>query len=250
MANKGAEVDDGLKLFAKGKKALIKVGGRAVIYQRVSSKEQMSGFSPEVQMEMCKRWADTHNYEVLKTFEGEYESAKTDAGRKRFNQMLKFVKDKKNKVDAVIVYTTSRFSRTGAAGSFSIIEELKKRGITVFSATSNYDARTPEGEWMQGVELVNARHENAVKAVTVKDSGEKALRLGHWICKAPRGYDMVTIRSEQKQTITVNAEGELIRKAFMMKVKENISNEEVILGAGWLLKEGKIKDAEGKIVLA
>jgi len=29
-----------------------------------------------------------------------------------------------------------------------------------------------------------------------------------------------------------------------------ISNEEVILGAGWLLKEGKIKDAEGKITLA
>lgn len=32
--------------------------------------------------------------------------------------------------------------------------------------------------------------------------------------------------------------------------KAKISNEEVILGAGWLLKEGKIKDAEGKIVLA
>jgi len=29
-----------------------------------------------------------------------------------------------------------------------------------------------------------------------------------------------------------------------------ISNEEVILGAGWLLKEGKIAEAEGKIVLA
>lgn len=29
-----------------------------------------------------------------------------------------------------------------------------------------------------------------------------------------------------------------------------ISNEEVILGAGWLLKEGKIADAEGKIALA
>ena len=32
--------------------------------------------------------------------------------------------------------------------------------------------------------------------------------------------------------------------------KAKISNEEVILGAGWLLKEGKIKDEEGKIVLA
>lgn len=29
-----------------------------------------------------------------------------------------------------------------------------------------------------------------------------------------------------------------------------ISNEEVILGAGWLLKEGKIADTEGKIALA
>ena len=29
-----------------------------------------------------------------------------------------------------------------------------------------------------------------------------------------------------------------------------ISDEEVILGAGWLLKEGKIAEAEGKIVLA
>jgi hypothetical protein len=32
--------------------------------------------------------------------------------------------------------------------------------------------------------------------------------------------------------------------------KAKISNEEVILGAGWLLKEGKITEAEGKIVLA
>ena len=226
MATKDVEVNDGLKSFAKGKKTPMKIGGRAVIYQRVSSKEQMMGYSPEVQMEICNRWADAHNYEVVKSFEGEYESAKSDVNRKRFNQMLKFVKDKKNKVDAVIVYSTSRFSRTGTE-SFSIVEELKKKGVTVFSATSNYDARTPEGEWMQGVELVNARHDNAVKSVAVKDAGEKALRSGHWINKAPRGYDMVTIRSEHKQTITVNAEGVLIRQAFSMKVKENISNEEV-----------------------
>ena len=30
-----------------------------------------------------------------------------------------------------------------------------------------------------------------------------------------------------KQTITVNAEGELIRKAFKMKAEENLTNEEV-----------------------
>ena len=32
--------------------------------------------------------------------------------------------------------------------------------------------------------------------------------------------------------------------------KAGITEQEVILGSGWLLKEGKIKDFEGKIVLA
>ena len=217
--------DNVLGQFGKGKKTELKKGGRAVIYQRVSSKEQEFGFSPEVQMDVCRRWADSHGYKVEKTFEGEHESAKSDVNRKRFNSMLKFVEDKKNKIDAVIVYSTSRFSRTGAKGALTIVEELQQRGITVFSATSNYDARTPEGEWMQGVEFVNARHDNAVKGRAVRDAGEKALRKGRWIQAPPRGYDMKTTRAQQ--TITVNADGELIRKAFAMKVNENLTNEEV-----------------------
>lgn len=219
------KIDEQLKTFAKGEKRTLKQGGRAVIYQRVSSKEQEFGYSPQVQVEMCRKWADSHGYEVVKSFEGEYESAKSDTSRKRFNAMLKFVQDKKNKIDAVIVYSTSRFSRTGAKGAITIVEDLQRKGITVFSASSNYDARTPEGEWMQGVEFVNARHENAVKGRAVRDAGERALRSGHWINKAPRGYDMVTVKKDQ--TITVNSEGVLIRKAFRLKLEENLSNEEV-----------------------
>jgi hypothetical protein len=45
------------------------------------------------------------------------------------------------------------------------------------------------------------------------------------------------------------AAGKALTVAEIAKAAK-ISNEEVILGAGWLLKEGKIKDAEGKIVLA
>ena len=215
---------DVLQKFGKGEKKVIKQGGRAVIYQRVSSREQEYGFSPETQKEVCYKWAANHRYEVVKCFEGEHESAKTDANRKRFQTMLKFVKDKKNRVDAVIVYTTSRFSRTGSS-SFSVVDELKKRGITIFSATSEYDARTPDGEWMQGVELVNARHQNAVNAKAVVDNGTRALRQGRWITRPPRGYDMKT--TKEGQTITVNQEGELIRLAFRMKAQENLTNEEV-----------------------
>ena len=112
MKKQIAETDNQLQAFAKGKKKELKRGGRAVIYQRVSSKEQEFGYSPEMQTDICYKWAERNGYEIVKCFEGEHESAKTDANRKRFNTMLSFVKDKKNRIDAVIVYSTSRFSRT------------------------------------------------------------------------------------------------------------------------------------------
>ena len=213
-----------LKKFAKGAKRQLKQGGRAVIYQRVSSKEQESNNSPETQLERCYEWASRHNFEVVKPFTGEHESAKSDANRKRFNEMLKYVKDKKNKIDAVIVYSTSRFSRTGTK-SFSIVDELESKGITVYSATSDYDARTPEGKLTQGVELLMANRSNTINSQTVKDNGAKALRKGRWIQAPPRGYDMKTTRA--MQTITINADGLLIREAFLLKATENLTNEEI-----------------------
>lgn len=213
-----------LNQFAKGSRRKLKIGGRAVIYQRVSSKEQEDSFSPETQLERCYEWAKKHNYIVVKCFEGEYESAKTDVNRKRFNAMLKFVKDKKNMIDAVIVYSTSRFSRTGTK-SFTIVDELLDKGIPVFSATSSYDARTADGKMMQRVELLMAEHDNSVKSQAVKDNGARALRSGRWIQAAPRGYEMKTTHA--KQTITINEEGYLIQEAFRLKAQENLSTEEV-----------------------
>ena len=220
-----AEIDDNLiKKFGKGAKKTLKKGGRAVIYQRVSSKDQEEGFSPETQKECCYAWAERHNYEVVKCFEGEHESAKTDVNRKRFNQMLKFVKDKRNRIDAVIVYSTSRFSR-GGSKSFSVVDEMMERGIPFFSATSSYDARTPDGKMMQRFEMLQAEHDNAIKSQAVKDNGARALRTGRWIQQVPRGYDMKTTRAEQ--IITVTDEGRLIRDAFRIKADENLTNEEV-----------------------
>lgn len=210
------------KKFGKGKKVEYKKGGRAVIYIRVSTKKQEDGFSPETQREHCCEWAKNHDYEVVKCFGGNYESAKSDTKRKRFNEMLRYVKEKKNKIDAVIVYNMSRFSRTG---SFSEIDTLKEHGIVVFSASSSYDARTISGECIQGFELLNARIDNKMKSQAIKDNGEKALRSGRWIQQVPRGYDMKTTKA--KQEITVNEIGRLISRAFKLKANNNLTNEEV-----------------------
>ena len=135
-----------LKDFAKGEKESERVeSGNALIYTRVSSSEQVDGQSLEVQLEKCREYAVKHSYTVLGEFGGSYESAKSDKERKEFNRMLTFIRKSKIKVDVVIVFSTSRFSRTG---STTIIEEVEARGAYVVSATSTYDPRTPVGKYM------------------------------------------------------------------------------------------------------
>ena len=212
-----------LKDFAKGEKESERVeSGNALIYTRVSSSEQVDGQSLEVQLEKCREYAVKHSYTVLGEFGGSYESAKSDKERKEFNRMLTFIRKSKIKVDVVIVFSTSRFSRTG---STTIIEEVEARGAYVVSATSTYDPRTPVGKYMQLMELANARFQNDEKRATTIENSIKALLKGRWIGKAPRGYDQKTTKKEQ--VITINEEGKLLRKAFLWKAYNKLSNEEI-----------------------
>ena len=173
-----------LKGFAKGKKQQKEqIGGNAIIYTRVSSSEQVDGQSLEVQIDKCREYAKVRSYTVVGEFGGTYESAKSDKERKEFNRMLAFIKQSNKKgssqpVKTVIVFSTSRFSRTG---STTIIEEVEARGAYVVSATSNYDPRTPVGKYMQLMELANARFQNDEKrATTIENSERNAYNHLYW----------------------------------------------------------------------
>lgn len=115
------------KDFAKGKPVQEDAtGGYCIIYNRVSSKEQLDGQSLETQMEKCEQYAGKLGMTITEKFGGTFESAKSDRERKEFNRMLDFLKKSKKPIKAVIVYSTSRFSRTG---STTIIEEVEKEEL-------------------------------------------------------------------------------------------------------------------------
>jgi hypothetical protein len=87
------------------------------------------------------------------------------------------------------------------------------------------------------------KKEAAPKKETVKKAATKATKAALVINAENAGFkagDVYNALAGAEKALTV---AEIAKAA-------KISNEEVILGAGWLLKEGKIKDAEGKIVLA
>jgi len=138
--------------------------------------------------------------------------------------MLTFIrKNKKLDIKYVVVYNTKRFSRTG---STTIIEELESMGIIVLSAMSNYNPKTAAGKFCQRMELATANFENEEKAQTTKDLSRAALLKGRRVNHAPRGYDQKTTKA--RQTITINADGKLIKKAFHWKADEKLSNEEIM----------------------
>lgn len=82
---------------------------RAVIYARVSSKEQeREGYSIDAQLKLLREYATAQGFEIVREFQ-EAESAK-DAGRARFNEMLRYLEANPS-MKHVLCEKTDRLSR-------------------------------------------------------------------------------------------------------------------------------------------
>jgi site-specific DNA recombinase len=126
---------DNMKMFnqfTKGRKEHVSDRKDAIIYTRVSTKEQAeNNTSLSTQKEYCERFAKRKKLEVVSYFGGTYESAKSDE-RKEFQKMISFAKRTKN-IAYIIVYSYDRFSRTGTNAAY-ITKGLKECGIQILSS--------------------------------------------------------------------------------------------------------------------
>jgi site-specific DNA recombinase len=74
-----------------GNTPIVKDKKIAIVYTRVSSKEQMDkNLSLDFQKKYIDEYATRNDVNVIEYFGGTYESAKTD-GRKEFTRMLEFI---------------------------------------------------------------------------------------------------------------------------------------------------------------
>lgn len=88
------------KLSRFGKKSnVVKTNqtNRAVIYTRGSSLGQVDNYSLQNQLENCLRFANSHNLEVVETFNAKNESA-SKSERKSLDEVKKFCFNENNKV--------------------------------------------------------------------------------------------------------------------------------------------------------
>jgi site-specific DNA recombinase len=116
---------------------------KCIIYTRVNSKEQiLENYSIEAQKKYCEEYAQRLGFTQIKHMGGIAESAK-DEKRETYKAMLSYAFDKRNDIDAIIVYSLDRFSRHLSA--VSDIERLKKRDVILYSVLENIKAKYEMG---------------------------------------------------------------------------------------------------------
>ena len=160
---------------ANGSKLRPMIG--AVIYVRVSTKEQTENLSLPTQLRACEEYCRREGYEVLERFKEEGESAKT-TDRTELQKLLKFCRTHKGKVHFVIVYNLTRFARE-KYDHFALRAFLKSLGISLRSATEPIDD-TSTGKLMEGVLAAFAQFDNDVRSERTRAGMRAALEQGRW----------------------------------------------------------------------
>src|SRR6266571_5781960 len=182
----------------------------AVIYVRVSTKEQTENLSLPTQLRACEEYCRREGYEVVERFREEGESAKT-ADRTELQKLLNFCRTHKGKVHFVIVYNLTRFARE-KYDHFALRALLKSLGISLRSVTEPIDD-TSTGKLMEGVLAAFAQFDNDVRSERTRGRMKAALELGRWTFLAPLGY-LNAHRSTGRSLIPDPERAPLVRRAI------------------------------------
>jgi DNA invertase Pin-like site-specific DNA recombinase len=195
----------------------------AVIYVRVSTKEQTENLSLPTQVKACEEYCERQGFQVLARFREEGESAKT-ADRTELQKLLQFCRKNKRTVQFVVVFNLTRFARE-KYDHFALRAYLKSLGISLRSATEPIDD-TSTGKLMEGVLAAFAEFDNDVRSERTRGGMKAALELGRWTFLAPLGY-VNAPRSSGKSLVVDPERAPLVRRAFQDYATGRFTKDEV-----------------------
>ena len=184
---------------------------RAIIYCRVSSEDQVKNLSLSTQEDACREYCKRNNLVVDTVFVEKGESAKT-VDRTEFQKLLTYCREKKGRVNVLVVYALSRFARD-KYDHFAIRALLHRFQITLRSVTEPID-ESPTGKLMEGVLASFAQFDNDQRSERTKTGMQAAINIGRWTFQAPIGY-LNTKDANGNPTLALDPErAPLIRLAF------------------------------------
>ena len=194
----------------------------AISYLRVSDPRQAErgggddeGFSIPAQREANKRKALSMGAIVGKEFVDRGMSARS-ADRPELQEMLKYIKENKDRVDYVIVHKIDRLARN-REDDVSITRALTDANVQLVSASESIDS-TPSGMLLHGIMSSIAEFYSRNLSTEVKKGMSEKVKSGGTPTKAPIGYRNIRDYDEKgRRDSRVEVEAErapLIELAF------------------------------------
>lgn len=211
----------------------------AVIYCRVSTKDQVDNFSLAIQEKWCRDYCARNGFNVNKVFVEEGESAKTEK-RTEFQRMLAYCQENKGKVKWVVVYGVSRFSRSlhvhSATRAF-----LAALGISLRSATEVFD-ESSQGKFIESLMASIAQFENDARGERTVVGMKAAIESGKWPFKAPLGFLNSNGKEGRGSLVPDPVRAPLVRQAFELYATGLHTMQDVlkiVTAAGLRTRKGK-----------
>ncbi len=196
---------------------------KGVIWVRVSSVDQSSGYSPDAQLRSLREAAQRKSIEVVREFNVS-ESAKTSEARKQFRELIQFIVE--YKPDVLIAYAIDRITRNPEDLN-TIHNLIQKGGLSVFIVDQNkiISKNSDPMEKFTFLMFGNiAYFDNMRRAANAKMGMMEKARSGIFPSKAPVGYQNVVTADGQKRTVAVDpVKAPVVQLAFELYAKGGYS---------------------------
>ena len=161
----------------------------AAIYARVSSEEQVQGYSIQAQLRACREWAEKHGYAVAKEYVEEGQSAFRNLEKREvLKELLGDAVNKGRGFQIVIVHKLDRLFRDTVESS-TARAILKRERVRLVSVTEPMvGSNTPEDFFMEHLLVGMAEfYSRNLSREIMKGLKQRALQ-GHLVFGPPYGY--------------------------------------------------------------
>ena len=162
---------------------------RCVIYSRVSTDEQVHGYSLQTQIDACRKYATERGYIVAGEFQDDYTGVSMD--RPGLNEMREFIA--KDSTSLVIVYDIDRLARKSVY-QMLLEEELIRAGANVEYVLGQY-ADTYEWRLQKQIRASIAEYEKA-KILERSKRGKRGMAQSGFVLVAARPPYGYRVKSE------------------------------------------------------
>src|SRR5215467_16227200 len=170
----------------------------AVIYGRVSSQDQIQGYSLEAQLKACRQWTEKNGYKVVREYVEEGHSAFRNLDkREAFKELLSDAASKQHPFDLIIVHKLDRLFRDSLESS-TTRAILKREHVRLVSVTEPMvGSDSPEDFFMEHILVGMAEFYSRNLSREIMKGLKQRAQHGHLVFRPPYGYRREIIERQE-----------------------------------------------------